>query len=240
MVEEGVEDPGYNQGSGVALPVGNRYPELIGSLLYLANTVRPDIANAVGVLARYRGTPTTSHMKAGMRVLQYLKGTIDHGVIYGGEEQVLHGYVDADYAGCLDTRRSTSGYVFKLNGGPVIWGSKKQQCVASSTVESEYIAFHAAVKEAKWLRLLMLELGQGDNSIIIFCDNAGCLSNVRNPIASSYVKHIDVAYHMVRDQVSAGYVEPLYVPTADNIADMFTKPLERVKFLGLRKELGLQ
>ena len=74
-------------------------------------------------------------------------------------------------------------------------------------MESEYIAFHAVVKEAKWLRLLMLELGQGDNPILVLCDNNGCLSNVRNPIASSYVKHIDVAYHMVRDQVSAGYID---------------------------------
>jgi len=174
-----------------------------------------------------------------MRVLQYLKGTQEMGIIYGIEDQLLHCYVDADYAGCLDTRKSTSGFVFKLNGGPVSWASKKQQSVASSTVESEYIAFHAAVKEAKWLRLLLLDLGQGDNAIIVLCDNAGCLANVKNPMPSSYVKHIDVAYHMVRDQVAAGYIEPFYVPSADNLADMFTKPLDRVKFVGLRDQLGM-
>jgi hypothetical protein len=126
-----------------------------------------------------------------------------------------------------------------LNGCAITWSSKKQQSVASSTVESEYMAFHSAVKEAKWLRVLMLELGQGDNSIIVFVDNAGCIANVRNPIASSFVKHIDVAYHMVRDQVSAGYVDPVYVPTAENVADMFTKPLEKPKFLKFRYGLGM-
>jgi hypothetical protein len=239
MQEKGVADPGYNQGSGVLLEEGHRYPELIGSLLYLANTTRPDISEAVGVLSRYRGAPTTSHWKAGKRVLAYLKGTKDLGLVYGSKAQDLHAYVDADYAGCLDTRRSTSGFVFMLNGCAITWSSKKQHSVASSTVESEYMAFHSAVKEAKWLRVLMLELGQGDNSIIVFVDNAGCIANVRNPIASSFVKHIDVAYHMVRDQVSAGYVDPVYVPTAENVADMFTKPLEKPKFLKFRYGLGM-
>jgi hypothetical protein len=173
-------------------------------------------------------------------VLAYLKGTKDLGLVYGLKKQALHACMDADYAGCLNTHRSTSGFVFMLNGCAISWSSKKQQSVASSTVESEYIAFHSAVEEAKWLRLLMLELGQGDNPITVFVDNAGCIANVKNPIASSVVKHIDVTYHMVRDQVSAGYIDPVYVPTAENVADVFTKPLERPKFLKFRLGLGMR
>jgi hypothetical protein len=163
----------------VLLEEGNRYLELIGSLLYLANTTRPDIANAVGILSRYRGAPTTSHMRGGKRVLAYLKGASDVSLVYGTEVQDLHAYVDADYAGCLDGRRSTSGSSSSMEDPLVSWGSKKEQSVASSTVESEYMAFHAVVKEAKWLRLLMIEFGQGDNSVIVFCNNAGCIANFK-------------------------------------------------------------
>lgn len=226
---------------GDVLEPGNRYLELIGSLMYLANTVRPDIAFAVGVLARYRASPTTAHFEAAKQVLVYLGSTKDMGVVFGGASSSgLHGFVDADYAGCLDTRRSTTGYVFLLNGGAVSWCSRKQQSVASSTVESEYMAFHAASKEAVWLALLVKELGEGNKPVLILCDNQGCIANVKNPIASRYVKHIDVAYHSVRELASLRRIVPLYVPTQDNVADAFTKPLQRVKFRKFRREMGLR
>ena len=112
--------------------------------------------------------------------------------------------------------------------------------MASSTVEAEYLALSTAVKEALWLRLLMIELGQGNNPITVYCDNNGCLANLRNPIASSYVKHTDIAYHMVRDQVSAGYIIAEYVPSAENVADLFTKPLDRSTFTKFVERLGMK
>ena len=129
-----------------------RMYELIGSLQYLANTTRPDISQAVSLLARYRANPTTAHYKAGLRVVSYLLGTKEMGLVYEGTgQQTLEGYVDSDFAGDMDTRKSTTGFVFILNGGAISWGSKKQQSVATSTVEAEYIAASHAIKEGVWL-----------------------------------------------------------------------------------------
>jgi hypothetical protein len=194
---------GVKGGSGTLLGEGHRYPELVGSLLYLANTTRPDITLAVGILSRYRAAPTTAHWAAGMRVLAYLKGTLDLGLEYSKKQSSdLLGYVDSDYAACLDTRKSTLGYVFMLNGAAVSWSSKKQKSVASSTVEAEYMAFHQATKEALWLSLLLREMLKVDMPVTLYCDNAGCLANLRNHMSSVYTKHIDVAYHSVRVRVS--------------------------------------
>lgn len=119
--------------------------ELIGSLLYLANPTRPDIAQAV-VLSRYRGTPTAAHISEALRVLRYLKGTRDHTLQLGGSNTVLEGYLDPDYAGDLDTRASTIGFVFKVCGGAVVWDSKKLSATACSTIEAEFRAASHAVK----------------------------------------------------------------------------------------------
>jgi hypothetical protein len=229
-----------DEGSGVLLEKGHRYLELIGSLMYVANNFRPDIAHAVGLLARYRAAPTTSHWEAAKRILAYLGSTRDMGLVYGGVGSFgLHAYVDADYAGCLDSRKSTTGYVFLLYGGAVSWCSRKQQSVASSTVEYEYMAFHACAKVAVWLRGLVKELGLGFNPVVIFGDNQGCIANVKNPITSRYTKHIDVAYHAVRELASLKKIVPCYVPTDENVADTFTKPLAKVKFRRFREGMGI-
>ena len=161
-------------GSCTVLPEGNRYPELIGSLQYLSNTTRPDISQAVGVLSRYRGKPTTSHWNGGIHVQRYLAGTADMGIIYGqGSSNELTCYVDSDFAGDLDTRKSTTGYAFILNGSVVSWASRKQPSVSTSTVEAEYIAASSAVKEAMWLGNMMQELGFPIPKITLFLDNEG-------------------------------------------------------------------
>jgi len=118
------------------LPDGNRYAELVGSLLYLSTTTRPDIAFAVGVLTRFMSCPEQDHMHAAKGVLRYLRGTSRLGVMYGGNE-ALQGYVDADWAGDTDGHRSTTGFIFTLNGGPISWASKRQSTVATSTAEAE-------------------------------------------------------------------------------------------------------
>jgi hypothetical protein len=172
------------EGAGITLEPGHRYCELIGSLLYLANTTRPDIAQAVGVLSRYRGTPTTAHMQEALRVVRYLKGTRDYTLKLGGSSTPLVGYVDADYAGDIDMRASTTGFLFQVYGGTVVWGSKKQSATANSTVEAEFRAASHAVKEATWLRGLLEELHVPVWRTPLFCDNQGCIQNLKNPVNS--------------------------------------------------------
>jgi len=118
------------------LPDGNRYAELVGSLLHLSTTMRPDIAFAVGVLSRFMSCPEQDHMRAAKGVLRYLRGTTRLGVMYGGNE-ALQRYVDVDWAGDIDGRRSTTGFIFTLNGGPISWASKRKSTVATSTAEAE-------------------------------------------------------------------------------------------------------
>lgn len=226
-------------GAGVALEPGHRYCELIGSLLYLANTTRPDIAHAVGVLSRYRGTPTTAHMQEGLRVVRYLKDTRDLALQLGGGTSPLEGYVDADYAGDLDMRASTTGFVFQVYGGSVVWGSKKQSATATSTVESEFRAASHAVKEAIWLRGFLEEIHVDVWKPPLFIDNSGCVRNLRNLVNSKYTKHVAVAFHHARAAVIQGDVDVKYVPTQKNVADIFTKPLVPVLFKIHRNTLGV-
>jgi len=138
----------------VLLPEGNRYAALVGSSLYLSITTRPDIAFAVGLLSRIMSCPEQAHMHAAMGVLRYLRGTTRLDVVYGGS-QPLQGFVDAYWAGDVDNRRSTTGFVFTINGGPIAWVSRRQLTVATSTAEAEYVAAAMGTKEALWLRKLL-------------------------------------------------------------------------------------
>ena len=207
------------------------YSQLVGSLLHLSNCTRPDIAHSVGVLAKYMSKPTTVHWGAALGVLRYLAGTTDHGVCFGGHKVdcELAGYCDADYAGDLDTRRSTTGYVFVLNGGAISWSSRRQQTVAASTAEAEYMAAAAATKEALWLRKLLADLHFSVNTIVIRADNQGALQLLKNPITSMRSKHIDVLYHFARERVERKEVVFEYVKTELNIADVLTKALPKGK-----------
>eukprot|EP00877_Chromochloris_zofingiensis_P001915 jgi/Chrzof1/11724/Cz06g07040.t1 len=177
------------------------YSQLVGSLMYLAITSRPDLAFSVGALARYMSCPTTVHWQAAKGVLRYLGGTLDYGITFGSDSNDLIGYCDADYAGDTDTRKSTSGYIFILHGGAITWSSKRQATVAASTTEAEYMAAAAAVKEALWLRTLLSELQLDIDNITIMADNQSAIKLLRNPISSMRTKHIDVAYHFARERV---------------------------------------
>jgi hypothetical protein len=226
-------------GAGSILPPGNRYCELVGSLLYIANTTRPDIAQAVGVLSRYRINPTTAHWNEAIRVLKYLKGTRELALILGGKDTELEGFVDADYGGDQDHRFSTTGYVIRVFGGAVVWGSKKQSAVATSTVEAEFMAASAAVKEANWVKGFLEEIGISPWTVKIHCDNQGCINHLRNPVFSKHTKHIAISFHFAREAIALGQVDVKYVPSARNVADIFTKPLTRQVFQGHREALGL-
>jgi transposase InsO family protein len=226
-------------GSGVPLEAGNPYGELVGCLLYIANSTRPDISTACSVLSQFRAQPTTAHWEEALRVLRYLKDTRMYALRLGGGGEVMEAYVDADYAGCLDTRLSRSGFLIKVMGGVVSWASKKQSTIAQSTVEAEFQAACLAINEVNWLKQYMEELGVQTGEVALYGDNRGCLSHLRNPIVSNHTKHISVRFHKAREAVALGQVTPEYVSTDANTADIFTKALPPTTFLGHREALGV-
>jgi len=151
----------------------------------------------------------------------------------------LEGYVDADFAGDLDQRFSTSGFVFFVYGGAVAWSSNKQKSVATSTVEAEFMASSTAIKEAAWLKSFLEELGCAPWSVKLYCDNQGCIQNLKNPVYSKYTKHIAVQFHFAREAIKLGQVDIKYVESAKNQADMMTKPLVGPVFKRHVQSIGL-
>jgi hypothetical protein len=215
------------------------YSQLIGSLMYLSICTRPDIAQAVGALARYMASPTVTHWQAAKGVLRYIAGTRNYGITFRGLD--LEAYCDADYAGDLDSRRSTTGYVFTLGGGAISWSSKLQPTVAASTTEAEYMAAASAIKEGLWLRTLLSEINlEGSVNIIIYADNQSAIKLLKNPVFSMRSKHIDVIYHFARERVARKDVEFKYIPTTEMVADALTKPLPSVKFSYCRTHMGIE
>ena len=221
-----------------------QYQSAVGSLLYLSTRTRPDLAYAVGVVAKFSSNPTILHWSAVKRILRYLNGTIDLGLTYGrGDNFNLVGFSDADWAGDLDDRKSTTGYLFLLSGGPISWRSKKQSCVALSTAEAEYMALSAAIQEAVWLRRLISTFtehkDEAVSSTTIYEDNQSAICMSRNRQFHGRSKHIDIKFHYVREQVQAGSVDVQYCNTQEMIADMFTKGLCGPQFKKLRGLLGM-
>ena len=208
------------------------FSEVVGALMYLSVCTRPDISHAVGVLARFMSAPQKHHWDAAKSLLRYVHGTTDFGIMFGGRDAVrgLQGYCDADYAGDVDTRKSTTGYVFTLNGGAVSWSSRLQPTVAVSTAEAEYMSAASAVKEALWLRKLAALFGIGVGPVHLYCDNQAALKLVKHPIASMRSKHIDVQHHFVRERAARGEVVFEYISTDDMVADCMTKALPVSKF----------
>ncbi|GLC52651.1 hypothetical protein PLESTB_000653600 [Pleodorina starrii] len=220
-----------------------RYPysELVGSLLYIAGCTRPDISYAVGVLTRHMANPSMEHWKAAKGVVRYLAGTVDYGIVFGGERvsEGMVGFSDADHAGCLDSRRSTTGYVFTVHGGAVSWASKIQRSVAVSTMEAEYMAASEASKEALWLRQLLSDLKYEVRPTTINCDSQSAIKVIKNPVVSVKSKHIAIRYHSVREQVMFGSVVMVDCRTDEMVADILTKPLPTEKFEQHRASMGV-
>ena len=229
-----------NKGDGEPLDTSlYPYSSLVGALLYLSVTSRPDISFAVGALSRFMSCPTSVHWGVAKGVLRYLAGKPDFGITFRGSDTTLIGLCDSDYAADPDTRRSTTGYVFTFNGGAITWSSKRQPTIAASTTEAEYMAAAAAVKEALWLRKLMRALKIDTGVINICSDNQGAIKLLRNPISSLRSKHIDVMHHFARERVVRGEVAFSFVPSASNIADALTKPLALSKFEECRAGMGM-
>jgi hypothetical protein len=208
------------------------YRNLVGSLLYSAIWTRPDIAYAVSACSKYLENPGWNHWTAAKRVLRYMKGTKKLGIKFNKSEGFeLYGYCDADWAGNLDTRRSTTGYVFILAGGAISWKVKAQPTVALSSAEAEYMALSAAVQEAIYLRNLMKDLSyEIRKPTIIFQDNQACMSMAKNPTNHQRRKHIDIRYHFINEAIETDQVQVVYRKTEEMHADIFTKPLSKIKF----------
>jgi len=218
-----------------------RYQECVGALLYLAGVSRPDLSLAVSILTRAMANPSVRHWELLKGVMRYLAGTTKLGIKYGGSGKGgLLGYTDSDFASCKNTRRSRGGFMFSLFGGAVAWQSKLQQVVSTSTAEAEYIAAAAAAREAVWLQRITSFLDiQRDGPLLINSDNQATIHMVANSSDSARTKHIDVCYHYVRQQAARGNLRLGYVSTNDNVADIFTKPLEQSKFEHFRSGLGM-
>lgn len=231
--------PGTELGGGVPLPAGNQYAELVGSLLYLCNQTRPDLGFAVGRLARKMANPTEGDMTAAKGVVRYLAGTRNMGLVYG-PAQTLAGWVDSDFAGDVESRKSTTGFLFTLHGGAISWRSRLQRLVTGSTAEAEYVAASEAVKDSIWLRRLAGDLGEDASAVTLGEDNQACIAMASNPASSTRTKHVDVCYHLVRDYVERGEVKLRYVPTGDMPADGLTKPLPASTFIIFRTGLGVR
>lgn len=219
----------------------NLYQQLIGCLIYLANATRPDISYAVGYLARAMTAPTTADWINAKRVLRYLKGSSDLSLCYNNQT-ALTGYSDSSYAEETD-RKSVGGYVFVQAGAAVTWRSTKQEIIAQSSMEAEYIALAESAKEALWIRKLQREIFPTTKLLptTIYEDNQSAIKLTENPIHSNRSKHIDVRYHAIREYVKNNLIKVEYLSTTEMLADIMTKSLGRIlhaKFvlgMGLRK-----
>ena len=214
------------------------YASAVGSLMYAMIATRPDIAFAVGVVARYMATPGRKHWDAVKGIMRYLKGTADMCICYGSQDIGVVGYTDSDYAGHADSRKSTSGYVFTYAGGAVSWMSRVQKCTALSTTEAEYVAATEACKEAIWLGRLVADLGI-DATPTLHSDSMSAIQLAKNPVFHAKTKHIEVRYHFIRGVVEDRSVDLVKISTDENPADLLTKSLTTERFAFLRRLMGV-
>jgi hypothetical protein len=207
------------------------YRQIIGSLMYLTNT-RLDICFAVNTLSQYLVEPRHVHHVVAKHVMRYLKGMLDYGLCYTGDNEFrLYGYIDSDWAGSTSDKKSTSGCCFSLGLAMTSWQSRKQSSIALSTAKAEYIAACSASGEAIWLRKLLTGLFNLEmEATMILCDNQSCIKMTENPVFHDKTKHIEIRYHYIRDMVQKGAVKLQYVGTNVQVADLLTKPLSHVKF----------
>ncbi|KAK8557936.1 hypothetical protein V6N12_010159 [Hibiscus sabdariffa] len=220
------------------------YASAIGSIMYAMICTRPDLSYALSMTSRYQANPGEGHWTAVKNILKYLRRTKDVFLVYGGEEELrIKGYTDASFQTDKDDSRSQSGFVFCLNGGVVSWKSSKQDTVADSTTEAEYIAASEAAKEAVWIKKFITELGVIPNisdAVDLYCDNNGAIAQAKEPRSHQRSKHILRRFHLIKEIIDRGDVEICKVNTNENIVDPLTKPLAQQKHDRHTESLGIR
>ena len=217
-----------------------RYQRLVGKLIYLSLT-RPDIAYAVSLVSQFMHDPRESHSQAVFRILRYLKSSPGKGLLFSKHGHFrIEAFTDADWAGSLDDRRSTSGYCTLVGGNLVTWRSKKQNVVARSSAEAEYRAMAQGVCEILWVQKLLAELGLLEREkLSLFCDNKAAISIAQNPVQHDRTKHIEIDRHFIKEKVTSGILNLCYVASEKQLADVFTKGLSKQMFHTLVFKLGM-
>ncbi|KAK8933348.1 hypothetical protein KSP39_PZI015566 [Platanthera zijinensis] len=216
------------------------YRRLVGKLIYLTVT-RPDISFAVGIVSRYMHSPRSSHLQAVERILRYLKKAPGQGLVYkvSSSTPTLVAYSDADYAGSLDDRRSTSGFCTYFGGHLITWRSKKQAVVARSSAEAEYRAMASVVSELTWLESLLTDLGvKLPSPALLLCDSQAAIHIAKNPVFHERTKHIEVDCHFIREKVQLKKIDLRHVPGTEQVADVLTKALSSTLFYQCLSKLG--
>ncbi|KAH9796155.1 retrovirus-related pol polyprotein from transposon RE1 [Citrus sinensis] len=216
-----------------------RYQRLVGKLIYLSHT-RPDIAFAVSVVSQFMHAPCEEHMEAVYRILRYLKGTPGKGLLFKkNEARSVEAFTDADWAGSIKDRRSTSGYCTFVWGNLVTWRSEKQSVVARSSAEAEFRAVAQGICELLWLKLLLGELKIADiQPMKLYCDNKAAIDISHNPVHHDRTKHVEVDRHFIKEKIE-GVISMTYVPTSQQTADLLTKGLVKPVFEKLVDKLGM-
>nr|XP_020196891.1 uncharacterized mitochondrial protein AtMg00810-like [Aegilops tauschii subsp. strangulata] len=214
------------------------YRSIVGALQYLTLT-RPDIQYAGQQVCLHMHAPRDTHWALVKRILRYIRGTTAMGLtLTASPDTSLVAYSDADWAGCPDTRRSTSGYCVYLGPSLISWSSKRQPTVSRSSAEAEYRAVANAVVECSWLQQLLQELlCEVTKATFVYCDNVSVVYLAANPVHHRRTKHIELDIHFVREHVALGRVRVLHVPTDQQFADVMTKGLPTLTFEGFRSSL---
>lgn len=217
--------------------------KLIGGLMYAVMGSRPDLAAGVGILSRYQKNGNIKLYNALKQVLRYVKYSLNLKLVFRRvkkTQEIIEGFTDADFAGDKLDRKSTTGYLFKIFGGLVSWSSKKQSRVADSSCEAEFVALHAGSQEACWFRYLMQDMGIKVGIVTINEDNQSAIRSASAIGNMRRLKHMDVKYHSVQERIEMEEINVKYIPSEDQVADGFTKLLQKAKFEKFREGLGLE
>ncbi|XP_021834587.1 uncharacterized protein LOC110774362 [Prunus avium] len=219
------------QSEGTLLSDPSLYRSVVGALQYLTFT-RPDLSYAVNSVCQYMTAPTEIHWLLVKRILRYIQGTLDHGLKFSSGPWQLHAFSDADWAGDVNTRRSTTGFVVFLGPNPISWQSKKQTSVARSSTEAEYRSLAHTSADIAWIRQVLQDLKvRLPQQLVLHCDNLSAIALSSNPVFHSHIKHLDTDFHFVRERVQRGDLIVQYIPTEEQVADVFTKGLHSPIFL---------
>ncbi|KAL2253231.1 UNVERIFIED_CONTAM: Retrovirus-related Pol polyprotein from transposon RE2 [Sesamum indicum] len=226
--------------SGAPLADPERYRRLVGRLLYLCFT-RPDISHSVQQLSQFIQTPCQSHWRAVLHLVRYLSSCPDLGLFFPSSNSLqLQAFCDADWGACLDSRCSLTGFAIFLGPALISWKTKKQSTVSRSSAEAEYRSMAATSCELQWIAYLLKDFGVSVTVPIPFhCDNQAAIHIMANPVFHERTKHLDIDCHVVRNCYKSGFIQPVFVRSRDQVADLFTKSLPKLSFSGLLGKLGL-